>query len=112
MARCMLPPVQLLRNRKKGTAGNFQPTRGGPRPPRISLGSSSNSIRRNSIDPTAIRSNTCVRMSLNSKNRETYHAYDTKAALARLRSGGNRGGGDWNRTDRTARNDDLTAVAG
>jgi len=46
-------------------------------------------------------------MSLNLKNREAYHAYYTKAALARLRSGSGRGAGDWNRTDRTARNDHL-----
>jgi hypothetical protein len=50
-------------------------------------------------------------MSLNSKNREAYHAYDTKAALARLRSGGNRGAGDWDRTDRIARNHHLIAIA-
>jgi hypothetical protein len=79
--------------------------------PRISLRSSSDSIRRNSIDPRAIRSDTCVRMSLNSKNREAYHVY-TKAALARLRSGSSRGTGDRNRNDRTARNDHLTPIAG
>src|SRR6266478_2288590 len=48
-------------------------------------------------------------MSLNPKNKAACHVC-TKAALARLRSGSDRGAGDWNRNDRTARNDHLTPI--
>jgi len=68
--------------------------------PRISLRSSSNSKRRNSIDPQRCGPDTCVRTSLNAKNRE---ARFYRSGLARLRSGISRGACDWNRNDRTAR---------